>query len=72
MSGEKEQILFAILEELNEQESLRLSPLATLSRNAVRRHPEERLGHRQSFAQDADRILHSRAFTRYIGRFGVV
>ena len=68
MSGKKEQALFTILEELNQQECLRLSPLATLSKNAVRRHSEERLGHRQSFAQDADRILHSRAFTRYIDK----
>lgn len=68
MSGEKEQTLFAILDELNRQESDRLSPLATLSRDGVRRRHESRLGHRQAFAQDADRILHSRAYTRYIDK----
>ncbi len=68
MSGAKKLALLAILEELNRQESHRLSSLATLSRTAVRRHPEERQGHRQAFAQDADRILHSRAYTRYIDK----
>ena len=68
MSGGKEQILFAILDELNRQEGDRLSPLATLSRDAVRRRPEERQGYRQAFAQDADRILHAKAFTRYIDK----
>ena len=68
MSEEKAQNLFAILEELNRQERLRLSPLATLSRDGVRRCPEKRQGHRQAFAQDADRILHSRAYTRYIDK----
>ncbi len=68
MSEEKEQVLFAILDELNRQESEKLSPLATLSRDAVRRCREGRRGHRQAFAQDADRVLHSRAFTRYIDK----
>jgi dGTPase len=68
MSGEQEQDLSAILAELNRQESFRLSPLATLSRKGVRRRPEQRQGHRQAFAQDADRILHSRAYTRYIDK----
>ena len=37
---------------------------------AIRRRYEERiaLGHRQNFAVDADRILHSRAYTRYIDK----
>ncbi len=68
MSGTREQALFAILDVLNKEESSRLSPLATFSRDAVRRRPEERRGHRQAFAQDADRILHSRAYTRYIDK----
>ncbi len=68
MNAEKEQALFTILNELNRQESARLSPLATLSKDAVRRRPEEREGHRQAFAQDADRILHSKAYTRYIDK----
>jgi dGTPase len=68
MGDQKEQILFTILDELNRQEDARLSSLATFSRDAVRRRSEERRGHRQAFAQDADRILHSRAYTRYIDK----
>lgn len=47
-----------------------LSPHATLSTAAVRRRPEERVerGHRQHFSLDADRILHSLAYTRYIDK----
>jgi dGTPase len=41
-----------------------------LSRNAARRFHEERLetGYRQAFSTDADRILHSLAYTRYIDK----
>lgn len=64
----------AILSELrtllekNEQE--RLSSRATLSSEAIRQRKEERLekGHRQFFAVDGDRILHSRAYSRYIDK----
>jgi len=46
-----------------------LSPLATRSRAGVRRRPEALPGeYRQAFAQDADRILHSRSYTRYIDK----
>lgn len=68
MTTHNEKILFAIQEELFRQERHRLSPLATMSHEAVRRRPEDRLGHRQPFAQDADRILHSKAYTRYIDK----
>lgn len=68
MKKQKEKILFDILEALNREEETRLSPLAIFSRDAVRRVPEELQGHRQPFAQDADRILHSRAYTRYIDK----
>lgn len=60
--------LFQILDRLNNDEKKRLSPAATLSDQGVRRIREETLGHRQSFALDADRILHSRAYTRYIDK----
>jgi len=51
-----------------EQKALR--SLACPSSAAVRRHPEERSRHeyRQAFSQDADRILNSLAFTRYIDK----
>ena len=55
---------------LDRQEESALSPYATRSRQAIRRQYEERIdcGHRQNFAVDADRILHSRAYTRYIDK----
>lgn len=54
--------------QLNEDEERRLSPAAALSAAALRRFPDDRQGHRQAFAADADRILHSRAYTRYIDK----
>ena len=68
MTTENETVLQHIQEELNQQERARLSPLAVCSVDAVRRLPEERQDHRQAFAQDADRILHSKAYTRYIDK----
>jgi len=57
-------------QELDRQEETRLSAYATRSSQAIRRRFEERIreGHRQDFAVDADRILHSRAYTRYIDK----
>jgi len=56
--------------ELEGQEETRLATYATRSSQAIRRRFEERIaeGHRQNFAVDADRILHSRAYTRYIDK----
>jgi dGTPase len=56
--------------ELERQEETRLTAYATRSSQAIRRRFEERIqeGHRQNFAVDADRILHSRAYTRYIDK----
>ncbi|MHB8789613.1 MAG: deoxyguanosinetriphosphate triphosphohydrolase family protein [Desulfobulbaceae bacterium] len=68
MTTANETVLREIQEELNRQERARLSPLAVFSDEGVRRRPEERQGHRQAFAQDADRILHSKAYTRYIDK----
>jgi len=53
-----------------QRESEILSPLATLSSTGVRRSHDERLaeGYRQTFSVDVDRILHSRAYTRYIDK----
>ena len=59
---------YKILEELAGFEQIRLSPSATLSLDGIRRNKEELEGYRQSFAKDADRILHSRAFSRYIDK----
>ena len=60
--------LFTLLDSLNKDEERRLSPAATLSTSSLRRTPIERRGHRQPFALDADRILHSRAYSRYIDK----
>lgn len=59
-----------VKEELNRREMEFLSPAAALSKDAVRRRPEERirLGHRQNYAVDSDRILHSLAYARYIDK----
>ncbi len=55
---------------LKHRETGMLSPIATLSSAGVRRTPEAHLeaGYRQAFSVDADRILHSRAYTRYIDK----
>ncbi len=57
-------------ESLNAREEHLLSPLAARSQDAIRRHPETRidLGHRQNYAVDSDRILHSSAYARYIDK----
>ena len=55
-------------EGLNVLEQEHLSRFAALSREAVRRRPQARAGYRQPFALDADRILHSKAYTRYIDK----
>ena len=60
--------LFTIQNELNTAEMRNLSPAATHSVDALRRKEEEKDGHRQSFSLDADRILHSRAYSRYIDK----
>lgn len=60
--------LSRVLDELNSAEQQHLSSLACLSRDGVRRRAEDLQGYRQPFAQDADRILHSKAYTRYIDK----
>jgi dGTPase len=56
------------LARLDSEELQRLSPVATLSSKGVRRYPEETAAYRQQFALDADRILYSRAYSRYIDK----
>ena len=55
---------------LDEVEEQRLSPWACLSRHAIRQKEEETIlfGHRQHFSLDTDRILHSKAYSRYIDK----
>jgi dGTPase len=61
-------LLLAIKDDLHREEQRRLSPAASLSIQAKRRREEARNGHRQAYALDADRILHSKAYTRYIDK----
>ncbi|MBF0232725.1 MAG: HD domain-containing protein [Desulfamplus sp.] len=55
---------------LNEREREIFSPLATFSDSAIRRIKDSRVenGYRQNFSVDADRILNSLAYTRYIDK----
>lgn len=66
----KSELLQGIKGELDGGEEKRLSPWACFSRQAVRRKEEDkiRLGHRQNFSLDTDRILHSLAYSRYIDK----
>jgi dGTPase len=59
-----------IKETLDKREAERLSEAATLNEAGIRRFNEPRLdtGYRQNFSIDADRILHSLAYTRYIDK----
>jgi len=60
--------LLNLKERIDSLEEKHLCSFATLSRNGIRRQPETMAGHRQAFALDADRILHSKAYTRYIDK----
>ena len=60
--------LLAELSRLDLEEAQRLSPFATMSPQGLRRFPEEIAAYRQQFALDADRILYSRAYSRYIDK----
>jgi len=66
----KDQNLNVISLALKKRETEILSPLATLSVAGTRRFHDVRLeeGYRQTFSVDVDRILHSRAYTRYIDK----
>jgi dGTPase len=70
MKKSEQLVLKEIRERLERREAGFLSAQATPSGAAVRRRAEERLtwDYRQSFSVDADRILHSRAYARYIDK----
>jgi len=59
-----------MMQTLNEIESKRFSSLASQSVGGIRRKHESRLDtdYRPSFSLDVDRILHSRAYARYIDK----
>lgn len=62
--------LSSIRNDLDSREKQNLSDYACLSVNAIRRNEESQIinGHRQNFSLDTDRILHSKAYTRYIDK----
>jgi len=64
------ELLFNIRKKLDDNEESRLSPMASLSRHAIRRIADDEIarGHRQNFSVDTDRILHSLAYSRYIDK----
>jgi len=64
----QEEWLSELHAELEREEERHLAPSACPSREAVRRTLEQRQDHRQAFAVDCDRILHSHAYTRYIDK----
>jgi dGTPase len=66
----KAEVLRAIRTRLDAAEEDKLSPWACRSRDSIRLKEEEGItrGHRQGFSLDADRILHSHAYSRYIDK----
>jgi dGTPase len=62
--------LSMIQQEVYRRESQLLCPAATQSAAGVRRHPEPRseTDYRPMFSVDVDRVLHSRAYSRYIDK----
>jgi len=66
----KSKILKNVKQQLRLSEKDRLSPYATLSIQAVRRKDEPEIidSHRDNFSIDADRILHSLAYSRYVDK----
>ena len=60
--------LLDLKERLDGLEPNHLCRFATLSRDGIRRSQQGQTEYRQAFAQDADRILHSKAYTRYIDK----
>ncbi len=62
---EADKTLLAIKAELAARERQYLSEMAEKGENGIRRFREDLEGHRSEFAVDADRILHSRAYSRY-------
>lgn len=60
--------LLSELARLDHEEAQRLALAATLSPLGLRRSSEDTAAYRQQFALDADRILYSRAYSRYIDK----
>lgn len=70
MSGIKADISSGLLDRFLKREEMLLGPHATPSSSSVRKRPDKSAASdfRTAFAIDADRILHSQSFTRYIDK----
>lgn len=68
LNNQNSPLLMARLEKLIHNEEELLSLFATKSSKALRRCQESLPNYRQQFALDSDRILHSRAYIRYIDK----
>ena len=70
MNKSSNDTLELIKKSLHQREAVRFSALACKNSHGNRRRTEEQLqnGYRQAFSIDADRILHSHAYTRYIDK----
>ncbi|MEA3231089.1 MAG: HD domain-containing protein, partial [Thermodesulfobacteriota bacterium] len=70
MVKSKNQFLKDLRGILFHREKVILTPVATPSDQAIRRRPESKpeIDYRMDFAMDTDRILYSRAYTRYIDK----
>jgi dGTPase len=53
---------------MTEKREAQLSPLATISADAVRRHNRAPEDIRTPFSRDTDRIIHTRSYSRYIDK----
>ena len=60
--------LASVISALTGKREALLSPLATTSADAVRRHRRVPEDIRTPYSRDADRIIHTRAYTRYIDK----
>jgi dGTPase len=58
----------AAIRAMNSRREKLLSPLATTTEDAVRRHNRTPEDIRTPYSRDADRIIHTRAYTRYIDK----
>jgi dGTPase len=59
---------FTAIRAMNGRREELLSPLATTSEDAIRRHNRTPEDIRTPYSRDADRIIHTRAYTRYIDK----
>jgi dGTPase len=59
---------FSIIRSLIDKQEALLSPHATISADAVRRHNRVKEDIRTPWSRDADRIIHTRAYSRYIDK----